>query len=380
MIRKILTMLLVLGLMTGSAFAADQQAEIQFVIHQRDNETAVTADFLLRGNETVLLSGLFPSYALILPFGSTLSMTTDSAGSYGPFYMPGIGSVLPGILQVLNPEVSEGMFTGDLFDEARTLSRGECGISDLMAIPEKLGGEEAGSMLQGGIRALFGQMDPDSIRVRYAMYDNGKYLTLTFLQEEKTVGTASFDFSDPKVLQAVIGSAENGTNYYWALEADVNSTDEMAITVSLYADPTKSGYRSVMQNIPVVTENWTLQLSEDRKEIRFTGEVLPANDKAAIDISGSFGNENKPMLQANIGFRNWDKATFTLNAQLSETTVNTEGLQAISLEKPENLTSESGLIAEISAKALPLMATLMQAIPTEYAGSLFQLTLLPTNE
>ena len=67
MIRRILTLLAALFLMTGSAFAAEQHAEIQFVIHQGDSETAVTADLLLREKEIVVLSGLFPSYALSLP-------------------------------------------------------------------------------------------------------------------------------------------------------------------------------------------------------------------------------------------------------------------------------------------------------------------------
>ena len=370
MIRRILTLLAALFLMTGSAFAAEQHAEIQFVIHQGDSETAVTADLLLREKEIVVLSGLFPSYALSLPCDGAAAAAADDAASYGPFYLPGIGTVLPGIVQVLNPETSEGIFTGDLFDEADTLSKGECGIYDLLAIPEKLGGEAAGSFLQNGISALFGQTDPESIRIRYAMYDNGNYLTLTFLQGENTVGTASFDFSDPKGLKALIGNAENGTNYYWALEVRVQTTEEMTITASLFADPRKAGYRSVMRNRPVVAENWTLRLSEDRKEIRFTGEVLPGNGKTPIDISGSFGKENKPMLQMNIGFRDWDKATMTLNAQLSETTVNTEGLKTIQLENTESLAADSGLSTEITVKMLPLLAVLMQAVPAEYAGDL----------
>lgn len=370
MIRRILPLLAALFLMTGSAFAAEQHAEIQFVIHQGDSETAVTADLLLREKEIVVLSGLFPSYALSLPCDGAAAVAADDAASYGPFYLPGIGTVLSGIVQVLNPETSEGIFTGDLFDEAYTLSKGECGIYDLLAIPEKLGGEAAGSFLQNGISALFGQTDPESIRIRYAMYDNGNYLTLTFLQGENTVGTASFDFSDLKGLKALIGNAENGTNYYWALEVRVQTTEEMTITASLFADPRKAGYRSVMRNRPVVAENWKLRLSEDRKEIRFTGEVLPGNGKTPIDISGSFGKENKPMLQMNIGFRDWDKATMTLNAQLSETTVNTEGLKTIQLENTESLTADSGLSTEITVKMLPLLAVLMQAVPAEYAGDL----------
>ena len=144
----------------------------------------------------------------------------------------------------------------------------------------------------------------------------------------------------------------------------------MTITASLFADPRKAGYRSVMRNRPVVAENWKLRLSEDRKEIRFTGEVLPGNGKTPIDISGSFGKENKPMLQMNIGFKDWDKATMTLNAQLSETTVNTEGLKTIQLENTESLAADSGLSTEITVKMMPLLAVLMQAVPAEYAGDL----------
>ena len=54
MIRRILPLLAALFLMTGSAFAAEQHAEIQFVIHQGDSETAVTADLLLREKEIVV--------------------------------------------------------------------------------------------------------------------------------------------------------------------------------------------------------------------------------------------------------------------------------------------------------------------------------------
>ena len=61
--KRICLILLALFLLAGSALGENSRTEFQFIIHQNGTESAVTAEILLRENEILLTSGLFP-YAI----------------------------------------------------------------------------------------------------------------------------------------------------------------------------------------------------------------------------------------------------------------------------------------------------------------------------
>ena len=112
-----------------------------------------------------------------------------------------------------------------------------------------------------------------------------------------------------------------------------------------------------------------MQLSDDRKTLSFTGEILPANDKNPLDISGTLSLNEKPELAAKICFRDWQEAFFTASAKTDNSSVNTEGLQILSAEDFSG-TGTASLETELNGNIIPLMMKLMLALPEGYREDL----------
>lgn len=376
MFRKCCLIMLVLTLMTGSAFASESRIDIQLVIHGKDAESAVTADMLIRDSEIIVTSGLFPSYALSAVTEKNINEAAVTSGDLFDFLAERKAEALiQSVFQVLNADTSEGVYSGDLFDSASIQTRGSCTPEDLLADMSLTAesGEKKEKQKDGSPLGKIGAFIPglSGLLLQYTMYDNGRYFTFNVLESEKTLLTFSCDFSDSSAIKALAGYSENGKNYYWNPVASVVSEDEIHFSSSLYADEMKKGFRSVRDNPPVVTESWKIKLSEDRKGFSFAGEIVPENKKNPIDISGAFSESGHPALMARISFRDWEDSYFTLSADKDESPVNTEGLAFVSLNELPDQTVIDSLAAEITGNGIPFLMKILLALPEEYQNKLF---------
>ena len=133
MLRKFCLLVIILILVSGSACAADLRLEMQFIIHQKDSESAVTAETLIREHEIMLISGLFPSYAFSIDSEqASLPELTDT--TFDLFTLPEATEIIPAFLQILNAETYEGVFAGDLFDNANLAAKGCISAADLLSL------------------------------------------------------------------------------------------------------------------------------------------------------------------------------------------------------------------------------------------------------
>ena len=107
-------------------------------------------------------------------------------------------------------------------------------------------------------------------------------------------------------------------------------------------------------------------LSEDRKELDFSGTILPENNKKPVEIEGTFSMNNHPALKMKAGFRDWEESYFTLTISMDESPVNTEGLKIISLNNQSDVSETQSAITEITANGLPIMLKMIMALPEEY--------------
>ena len=210
------------------------------------------------------------------------------------------------------------------------------------------------------------------IMIQYRVYDHGDYLTLNGVLGDKTIFTLSCDLTEENSVKSVLGYPENGKNYYIVSEFKVISDREISISSAMISDRNKLGYRAIMNNAPVLKENWRIRLSPDRKETEFTGEIVPENGKKPLEISGSISKETKPMLLAKIGFRDWTESWFTLAVTLENTLLNTESLKVVSVDSADD---NQGLefVGEISGNAMAFLTRLMMALPEEYRTELLPL-------
>ena len=259
------------------------------------------------------------------------------------------------------------------FDNASVRLRGSFSISmlnSILAAAAETG--SAGTNAKGvseSVEAADEIAGLNGVSIQYNLYNEGKYLIVNGLEKEKTVFTVSLDFTDPSTVKSILGYASEGSNYYWVSDLSVVSEKEMHFSSALVSDGMKHGYRSVETKPPVLKENWNLQLSDDRKTLSFTGEILPANDKNPLDISGTLSLNEKPELAAKICFRDWQEAFFTASAKTDNSSVNTEGLQILSAEVFSG-TGTASLETELNGNIIPLMMKLMLALPEGYREDL----------
>ena len=372
MLKKFCLLVIILILVSGSACASDLRLEMQFIVHQKDSESAVTAETLIREHEIMLISGLFPSYAF--SFASEKACLPKLADTtFDLFTLPEMTAIVPAFLQLLNAETYEGVFAGDLFENANLAAKGSISADDLLSLFAGCVQSETERTLD----VIYGEIPDDfsvlsgmpvlsGLMIQYNIYDNGKYLSFSGTEGDRTLFTASFDCSAPDTVKTVTGYASGGKNYYWDSAITLVSSNELFFTSSLFADDLKQGYRNIIKGTPVVTENWTVLLSEDRKELDFSGTILPENNKKPVEIEGTFSMEKQPALKMKAGFRDWEESYFTLTISMDESPVSTEGLKIISLNNQAELSETKSAIAEITANGLPIMLKMIMALPEEY--------------
>lgn len=376
MLKKLCLILVAIVMLTGSALADDSRIAVQVIIHQKDNESALTAEMLIRDDEILLTSGLFPSYAFsVTDNHPALSETSAAMKEFNPFDLSKIAPFLTGMIQNLNPETAEGVFSGDLFDNASSVMKGRFILNSLMNI---LTGEDENKLLPGSAvteiaSELFSISDLSNIEIQYNLYDEGNYLILNGLENDQTFFTISFNFTDPSAVKALLGYADEGANYYWKSEVSILSENDLNYSSVLIADPQKKGYRSIMQNKPILTENWNVKLSESRKILSFTGEILPANDKKPVDVSGSVSLEDQPEMLAEIRFRDWEEAYLTISVKSDKSSMNTEGLKIFNMNSLTDDTETEAFKNEIVENAVPLFMKIMLVLPDEYRKDLLPL-------
>ena len=369
MLKKFCLLVIVMILVSGSACAEDLHIGMQFIIHQKDSETAVTADALIREHEIMLISGLFPSYAFSFESeGASLTELADTDMAINLFTLPEKKEVITAFLQMMNAGTYEGFFAGDLFDNATLAAKGSIYPADFLSFlaghvqPEK--DQDIGIMNGSGNFPEVSKLS--ELLIKYNVYDNGKYISFYGSEGNKTVFTVSCDCSAPDILKAVTGYASGGKNYYWDSTMTLVSPNEIFYTSALLADTLKQGYRNAVKGTPVVTENWTLQLSEDQKDIAFSGMILPENNRKTVEIEGGFSVKNHPAILIKAGFRDWEESYYTLSLDMNESTVNTEGLKIIPLNKLSDFSEAQSAAAEITENGIPFLLKMIMSLPEEY--------------
>ena len=377
MLKKICLIVAALILMTGSAFARDCHFQILLTVHQDETESSLSADVFFCENKMILISSLFPSFFLSLQENTdSILSITEQESSFDSFYIPPIMTVMKELIQVMNLSENEGMYSGDLFDAAGLQASGTYTIEEFLSLPEMISAKESADqsylweLVQTELKELLNQTDLTKVIVHFSLYDNGKYLTLTGTEEERTIFTVSFDFSGQNTVKAVLGYAENGSNYYWVSEYSVLSEDEIRLTCGLFADNKQQGYRSIVNSQPILTENWQIQLSDNRKEMSVAGEMIPGNGTVPAEFSGCLSLENLSF-QARIGFRNTEGTYLNISAVLDDAPVHTEGLKAFAIENLSDLPDIGTLTSEISQNIIPFMLQIIQLLPGEYSDLLF---------
>jgi len=376
MFRKCIVLVLVMIFAAGTALAQDAHLEIELTVQRTDNENKITGSILAREQDLLVFSSLFPSYMVSIPGEMDFEKLFHSLGDELSLSVPGIMDIISESGIIAQGVQTNGIYSGDLFDEAKTMQTGRLAISDLVTFMESLPGyNEAGSAhsFVNGFLPGAGSEELLNAYIQYQVYDSGKYLTLNIISGDATIATVSFDFSVQKRIKILLGSAEEGKNYY--LDTEMTETAENAVKIQsvLLADAGKNGYRAARENKPILESTWTFSLLPALREILINGLFVPSNGMESAVFNGTLSVNENPVLTMEFHFSGAEENRFIVGVKTSDDAVSTAGKTEISFEEITTAQGITPFATEISTNFLALYPVLIQAIPEGYQKMLVML-------
>ncbi len=137
MFRKCIILFLALILFSGSAFAQDYHLDVEVTVCEGNDSRNISLNVLFRSKELLLLSSLFPSFAVSVP-DNTGTLNPDDINSLFSSEMPPVYISVDhaGFFKKYSEYITEperkGFFSGDLFDNAKTVKSATFSLGELL--------------------------------------------------------------------------------------------------------------------------------------------------------------------------------------------------------------------------------------------------------
>ena len=381
MLRKCIALFLALILFMGSASASDYHLDAEVTASGRYDSRSIFFNVLFGEKELLLLSSLFPSFALSVPVGAGMLYTDDLNSLFAPQNAPiyvsldDAGFFKEYSESIREPE-REGFFSGDLFDGAHTVKTAAIGMDELVDyIRAGYGKEDAAVSLIGEIlsRHMSGRTEPDlsGTVIQWSVYDQGKYMTLILIKDDMVFATVSLDYSRENRIRAVIGYAENGRNYYWDTEAEQTGENQVEFRVELLSDAMKKGFRTAKNSTPVLKFNFATTALPSIRQVFTTGMFTPSNGMDSILFSSTFSLAEKPTLTADLYFSSSKDNVISVKISADDIPLDTEDRTVL----PSYAMSESGQLptftAQLAVNFLHFYSAVKEIVPAEYQDILY---------
>jgi len=376
MLRKYIALFLVMIVFTGTALAQDAHLDFELKVQKPENEKTLTGSIATREQDILVFSSLFPSYVVSVPGKMNFENLFRLFGNDFSISVPKISDIDIESGIMTKGIQTAGLYSGDLFDEAKTVQTGTIAVSEILAYMESLPGYEETRSVQAIINGFLPGKDYDGLRnalIQYNLYDSGKYLTLNIFHGDATVATVSFDFSVQKRIEMLLGYAEEGKNYY--LDAEVKETEENTVEIKsvLFADAWKNGYRDVRNSTPVLESTWTLSLLPKLREVLISGHFVPSNGLESIVFSGVMSANENPALTMEFHFSGAEDNRFIIGIQAADNVINAEEKTEVTLAEITTAQGVTPFTDEISYNFLAFYSMLLQSIPAGYQQLLVML-------
>ncbi len=220
-----------------------------------------------------------------------------------------------------------------------------------------------------------GKAEPDlsGALIRWNVYDRGKYVTLTFVMENKTFATVSLDYSRDSRIRAVIGYAEGGRNYYWDMEVEEVGENQAEFRAELYSDALQKGFRNAKSSTPVLQFSFTSTALPSLKEVFTTGMFSPSNGMDSILFTSTLSLAETPTLTADLYFSNAKENTFSVIISADNTPVDMEEktvISSYSMSESGQMTSFTG---QLAVNFLRFYSLVKEVVPADYQEILYSL-------
>jgi hypothetical protein len=193
MIKRIISLLFAMLLLIGHAGAQDESIHLNFILKAGNEETPVSFDASFGRDEIRIVSELFPSYCLSLkgiPAADAfqcLRVENTEGFSVNPEYQKVVSDWISG----LQSTVKKGIYAGDLFDEAYSVSEGICTSMAMFRLLQLLHICPLLSIFPDHCLSSFCPAESDPATIHFHVYESGKYLSFSGVVSEHTVFTSA---------------------------------------------------------------------------------------------------------------------------------------------------------------------------------------------
>lgn len=272
--KRVLSLAIVLLCLFVSAAHADAQIEALMVIHsENSDEVAATFDLYEQNENTVAVSSLFPDFAVFLDrkipaVDAFFYLTPDNCRQTMMF----VEQTRDSWIKQQQLQTKTGFFSGELFDDASaeistTFSADAFSVylntfSDMNSDQNPIMFSAAVQFLVSRLEDLRQMVGEEDIQITDKTYDQGKYETILFRNQNSTVLTVSVDHSVENRKKLLISYRNDGKTYFREIEFSFNGK-EMNVSSALRSS-NQSVFRNNTGNNPLYSESFSLINDNDQ--------------------------------------------------------------------------------------------------------------------
>lgn len=377
--KKIFCLLLTLILMAGAAASAEKHLGIQavfsgtlegrtlsFDLYEQEGKTYTVSD-LLSGSAVETdraVSGIGPDLIFTLPFVTPDAMEKTAVKAE---------KLIISWIAQLPSETKTGMYAGDLFENAGTVSVSSSSLSELTATLESSAAEwkdgtEAGNLLNGLftlVRAKIQKLCPGTDpKIRIESYNGGRWIVMEISDGQDVFATVTTDRSGGKTQRMLISWRDSGTYYFRDISMEFSD-----VRGSVYTEMRSgagSSYHAVSSGRPLFTEIYTISKDEQQNTaIAFTFESDAL--KKPLNVTGTAARSTDDtaelILTAQIEGVEKEQLSVSLKLDAQQNSAITGDTRIL---HPENAQENAEISLTAFSQLMYLAAELIPALPDEY--------------
>ena len=300
------------------------------------------------------------------------------AEASGGAFLPAAAGINPevkrkiqdGWLNVAGVEHKTGIFTGDLFDTATKsdqilFSWSEIAfLLNLLEVSEEI--PETVKAVMSELRRILTDtaLNLPGMRFKLNLFDEISAVSLTVIYNNATIGTLSFRQEAEGSIQLLIGTAENGKNYYRYFQGE-KKEPVLILRGSAWADEYCAGFKNLPQDANILREE--LQIDETEKENRtFSYSSTDGNGKKLISVKGLLTAAAGWNLHAEITYGNEDSFLGRIEIRPTEGAESMLPLQAriLNLDSPNELMVKE-FLSDVTKQVSAFGFAIFKYIPAE---------------
>ena len=375
--NRLCCFLLSVLVLSASISFADQHLDAQVVFSGALEGTHITMDIYEQNDSLIAVSSLFPEYAFEMPADNESLSVTDILLllSLNPESIADAlqtaDQYLISWLDTLTYEHSEGVYAGDLFDNATSVNTYAFSCSDLTdylrnlySVQEKqLHNNIINEYLFSSICSVLHHNDPDNHMIfNVKSYDFCRFITVENEKKGSIIMTFSIDRTDNDQRRILIGWTEEKKNYFRDITIQ---TDKQFVSV---LSTLLSGSGTTVRNngqYHLLSEQFVYNINSDQIK-GFEWIIDPERMTSPVITSGNIITSENGQMQINAvtGIKGFENEKMILTIDIDKNTrpvifTDKQIIKSDSTDKNEIVLSALSSITMIAAELIP-------SLPAEY--------------